>query len=182
MTPGSIGGEAALQLSRHSPALLILAGRTIENLQATEDAIKAENPGSNTRLLVLDLSSQESIRKAADEVNALPEHIDILINNAGTMATPYSVTKEGLELQFGTNHVGHFLFTNLVLSKQELGRGVKVVNVSSLGHKRGPVRFDDYNFQVRPFSFSHVLPLQKVSFISSTGWEMLRQVAGLWSK
>lgn len=91
----------------------------------------------------------------------MPEHIDILINNAGTMATPYGVTKEGLELQFGTNHIGHFLLTNLILSKQELGRGVKVVNVSSLGHKRGAIRFDDYNFQVRTFSFHTPLPTRK---------------------
>ncbi|CRG82945.1 Retinol dehydrogenase 14 [Talaromyces islandicus] len=147
VTPGSIGGEAAMQISRHSPALLILAGRTIEKLQAIEGAIKAETPGANTRLLTLDLSSQESIRKAAEEVNALPDQVDILINNAGTMATPYGVTKEGLELQFGTNHIGHFLFTNLILSKKELGHQVKVINVSSLGHKRGHVRFDDYNFQ-----------------------------------
>jgi NAD(P)-dependent dehydrogenase (short-subunit alcohol dehydrogenase family) len=123
----------------------------MENLRAIEDAIKADTPSANTKLLTLDLSSQESIRKAANEVNALPEQIDILINNAGTMAIPYGVTKEGLELQFGTNHVGHFLFTNLVLSKKNLSRGIKVVNVSSLGHKRGPVRFNDYNFQVRTF-------------------------------
>ncbi|QKX63987.1 uncharacterized protein TRUGW13939_11160 [Talaromyces rugulosus] len=147
VTPGSIGGEAALQISRYSPALLILAGRAIETLRAIEDAIKADTPSANTKLLTLDLSSQESIRKAADEVNALPEQIDILINNAGTMAIPYGVTKEGLELQFGTNHIGHFLFTNLVLSKKDLSCGIKVVNVSSLGHKRGPVRFYDYNFQ-----------------------------------
>lgn len=161
VTPGSIGGEAALQISRHSPELLILAGRTIKNLQAAKDAIKAENPNAKITLLALDLSSQESIRKAAGEVNALPDHIDILVNNAGTMATPYGVTKEQLELQFGTNHIGHFLFTNLILSKKGLSREVKVINVSSLGHKRGPVRFDDYNFQVRTF------PLLILSFMGN---------------
>jgi NAD(P)-dependent dehydrogenase (short-subunit alcohol dehydrogenase family) len=72
------------------------------------------------------------------------------------MAIPYGVTKEGLELQFGTNHIGHFLFTNLFLSKKDLSCGIKVVNVSSLGHKRGPVRFYDYNFQVSTFLFSHL--------------------------
>jgi NAD(P)-dependent dehydrogenase (short-subunit alcohol dehydrogenase family) len=150
VTRGSIGGEAALQISRQAPALLILAGRKIENLRAAKDAINAETPDANTRLLLLDLSSQESVRKAAEEVNALPHGIDVIINSAGLMATPYGVTKEGIELQFGTNHVGHFLFTNLVLSKtfeKHTATKIKVVNVSSLGHKRGPVRFDDIGFE-----------------------------------
>ncbi|OKL56783.1 hypothetical protein UA08_07814 [Talaromyces atroroseus] len=149
VTPGSIGGEAALQISRQAPALLVLAGRRIENLRLLEDAIRAGTPGANTRLLLLDLSSQESVRKAAEEVNALPQGIDVLINSAGTMATPYGVTKEGLELQFGTNHIGHFLFTNLILSKRlrHNTTKMKVVNVSSSGHKRGPVRFEDLGFE-----------------------------------
>ncbi|KAJ5548202.1 short-chain dehydrogenase [Penicillium frequentans] len=111
--------------------------------------IKLETPSARTRLLVCDLSSQESVRKAAEEVNAYPETIDVMINSAGVMATPYSVTKEGLEMQFGTNHIGHFLLTNLILSNmlQQGATNIRVVNVSSSGHKRGPVRFDDPGFE-----------------------------------
>lgn len=154
MAPGSLGGEAALQISRYAPALLVLAGRRAENLRAINDAIKAETPDVQTKLLVLDLSSQESVREAAEEVNALPVRIDTLINNAGVMATPYGVTKEGLEMQFAINHVGHFLFTNLILTNG-LAQGtkstmkMKVVNVSSMAHIRSPVRFDDLGFEVR---------------------------------
>ncbi|PWY65899.1 NAD(P)-binding protein, partial [Aspergillus eucalypticola CBS 122712] len=148
VTLGSVGGEAALQLSRHAPALLVLAGRNLRTLQATENAIKAETPDANIRLLILDLSSQESVRKAAAEVNNYPECIDHLINNAGIMAAPYTITADGVELQFGTNHIGHFLFTNLLLERMMSGKSkVRVVNVSSAGHKRGPVRFDDVNFE-----------------------------------
>ncbi|OJJ77392.1 hypothetical protein ASPBRDRAFT_70814 [Aspergillus brasiliensis CBS 101740] len=148
VTLGSIGGEAALQISRHAPALLVLAGRDLQNLQATENAIKRETPDANTRLLILDLSSQQSVRKAAAEVNSYPERIDRLINNAGVMAAPYTTTPEGVELQFGINHIGHFLFTNLILGRMMSGEStVRVVNVSSAGHKRGPVRFEDLNFQ-----------------------------------
>lgn len=150
VTPGSIGGEAAFQISRHAPSLLVLAGRNIQTLQELDQKIKSETPSANTRLLVCDLSSQESVRKAAEEVNAYPETIDVMINSAGVMATPYSVTKEGLEMQFGTNHIGHFLLTNLILSNmlQQGAANIRVVNVSSSGHKRGPVRFDDPGFEV----------------------------------
>ncbi|KAJ5993775.1 short-chain dehydrogenase [Penicillium sp. IBT 35674x] len=149
VTPGSIGGEAAFQISRHAPSLLVLAGRNIQNLQELDEKIKLETPGAKTKLLICDLSSQESVRKAAEEVNAYPETIDIMINSAGVMATPYSITKEGLEMQFGTNHIGHFLLTNLILSNllQQGATNIRVVNVSSLGHKRGPVRFDDPGFE-----------------------------------
>ncbi|KAJ5914118.1 short-chain dehydrogenase [Penicillium tannophilum] len=149
VTPGSIGGEAAFQISRHAPSLLVLAGRNIQNLQELDEKIKSETPNAKTRLLICDLSSQESVRKAAEEVIAYPETIDVMINSAGVMATPYSVTKEGLEMQFGTNHIGHFLLTNLILSNmlQQGATKIRVVNVSSSGHKRGPVRFDDPGFE-----------------------------------
>ncbi|RAK99431.1 NAD(P)-binding protein [Aspergillus ibericus CBS 121593] len=147
VSPGSIGAHAALHLSRHRPALLVLAGRTLSALQATEHAIKSETPDANTRLLILDLSSQESVRKAAAEVSEYPEGIDRIINSAGVMAAPYGLTREGVEMQFGINHIGHFLLTNLILPElmRKSGR-VRVVNVSSLGHKRGPVRFEDPGF------------------------------------
>ncbi|PYH90451.1 short-chain dehydrogenase [Aspergillus ellipticus CBS 707.79] len=144
VTPGSIGGEAARQLARHAPALLVLAGRTLAVLQAAQQVIQTENPSTHTQLLVFDLSSQASIRRAAKEA---PEGIDRIVNSAGVMATPYTTTADGVELQFGTNHIGHFLFTNLILSRAVArGESVRVVNVSSLGHKRGPVRFADWGF------------------------------------
>ncbi len=151
-----------MQLSRHQPGLLILAGRNLSKLQVTDGALKAVSPGVRTRLLELDLSSQRQVRKAAEEVNNYVEPIDRLINNAAIMAVPHSVTEDGLEAQFGTNHVGHFLFTNLILKKLLAAEdGARIVNVSSSGHKRGPVRYDDYNFKVCEYFWCHhveVLP------------------------
>ena len=149
VTQGSLGAEVALNLSRHSPGLIILAGRNLGKIQATESAIKHTSPNVSTRLLELDLSSQKQVRKAAMEVNGYPEPIHRLINNAAVMAAPYSTTEDGLEYQFGTNHIGHFLFTNLIMSKiVAAGKGSRIVNVSSSGHKREQMRFDDYNFEV----------------------------------
>lgn len=94
------------------------------------------------------------MREAAREVLEYAEFIDVLVNNAGIMAkSPYSQTPEGIEAQFGANHIGHFLFTNLIMSKligpEGSGRTARVVNIASDGYRLGPVRFDDWNFDVR---------------------------------
>lgn len=150
VSPGSLGAEAARVIFLHQPRLLILAGRSIHKLQATEADVRAASTSVNTRLLHLDLSSQEQIRKAATEVNGYKEPIDVLYNNAGIMAAPYATTKDGLESQFGTNHIGHFLFTNLIMPRiLAAGKGARIVNVSSWGHNMERMRWDDYGFQVR---------------------------------
>ena len=150
VTQGSIGSELALQLSRQGPSLLILAGRNLAKLQATESVLKTATPSVRTRLLELDLSSQQQVRKASEEVNNYPEPIDRLINNAAIMAVPYAKSVDGLEMQFATNHIGHFLFTNLIMSKLlAAGEHARIINVSSSGHGREQIRFDDYGFKVR---------------------------------
>lgn len=149
MTQGGIGAEVALQLSHHAPSRIILAGRNISKLEVTEKVLRSASPSVNTRLLELDLASQEQIRKASEEVNAYVEPIDRLINNAAIMAVPYSTTINGLESQLGTNHIGHFLFTNLIMPRiLAAGKGARIINVSSSGHKRSAFRFEDYNFEV----------------------------------
>lgn len=145
-----IGAHFMETIAHHKPALLILAGRSASKVQATADKIASDpaSTGVETRILILDLASQAQIRKAAKEVLGYPEHhIDVLVNSAGTMAGPYSKTNDGLELQFGANYLGHFLFTNLIMPKILAAKSPRVVNVSSNGHALGPIRFDDYNFQ-----------------------------------
>jgi len=160
VTQGGLGAEVALAISRSLPKLLILAGRDLAKAQATETAIKSVTPGASIRLLKLDLSSQKQIRQAADEVNGYQESIDRLINNAAIMATSHATTEDGIESQFGTNHIGHFLFTNLIMPKIfAAGQGARIVNVSSAGHRRSPVRFDDYNFGVGSFLLKLILAL-----------------------
>jgi len=160
VTQGGLGAEVALAISRSLPKLLILAGRDLAKAQATETAIKLVTPGAAIRLLKLDLSSQKQIRQAANEVNGYQESIDRLINNAAIMATSYATTEDGTESQFGTNHIGHFLFTNLIMLKIfAAGQGARIVNVSSAGHRRSPVRFDDYNFGVCRFLLKLILNL-----------------------
>ncbi|EGP84975.1 uncharacterized protein MYCGRDRAFT_95098 [Zymoseptoria tritici IPO323] len=98
------------------------------------------------RPLVLDLQSFDSVRAAAKEVIAQTEHIDVLVNNAGVMAPPYSKTIDGFESTFQTNHLSHFLFTNLIMEKLMSAPEPRVVVVSSDGYRLGHVRYNDYNF------------------------------------
>ena len=155
VSPGGIGGSSALALASQHPRLLILAGRNASKVHAVMASIAAASRGDGdvaTRFLELDLLSQSSVRRAAAEVLAYDddvgkEGIDILINNAGVMdVQARELSPEGIESQFATNHIGHFLFTNLVVPR--LAAGARIVNVSSLGHMFSPVRFSDHNFTV----------------------------------
>ncbi|MCJ1263931.1 hypothetical protein MMC22_003802 [Lobaria immixta] len=148
VSPGGLGAFFLQLIAKYEPKLLILAARDISKAQTTAETIAAASPGAKTRLLQLDLSSQEQIRRAAREVNAYREPIDVLVNNAGLMACPYSTTQDGLEMQFGSMHIGHFLFTNLIMGKiLAAGDGARVVSVSSDGYRLGPVRFNDWSFE-----------------------------------
>ncbi|KAL9030778.1 MAG: hypothetical protein Q9196_001128 [Gyalolechia fulgens] len=147
VSPGGIGATFVQVVAQHSPKLLILAGRNTSKCEETAKAIRSESPNTPTRVLELDLGSLAQVRKAAAEVNSYPEPIDVLCNNAGIMATPYTTTTDALESQFAINHVGHFLFTNLIIPKLLAApNGARVINVSSDGHRLGPVRFDDYGW------------------------------------
>ncbi|KAF2031867.1 retinol dehydrogenase 11 [Setomelanomma holmii] len=150
VTQGGLGATFVQEIAKHKPALLILAGRSPSKVQATADKIKSdpESAGVETRILELDLASQRQIRQAADEVLEYPEHhIDVVVNSAGIMAGPFRTTEEGIELQFGSNHIGHFLFTNLIMPKILASKAPRVVNVSSDGHRASGIRFDDPSFQ-----------------------------------
>ncbi|RDW91563.1 hypothetical protein BP5796_02728 [Coleophoma crateriformis] len=111
-------------------------------------AITVRIPRKEDYVVTLDLASFDSIRHAAAEINARVAKLDVLINNAGIMGLEkYTLTRDGLEAQFGANHIGHFLFTNLIMPKIiAAGPGARVVNLSSNGHWLGDWRGEDYNF------------------------------------
>src|SRR3954447_25054654 len=138
-----LGYETATALAAKG-AHVVLAVRNIEKGKAAADLIARAHPGASVAIQELDLTSLESIRSAADQLRSDHDSIDLLINNAGVMFTPKSTTKDGFELQFGTNHLGHFAFTGLLLDRVLAAPGSRVVTVSSVGHRfaRG-IRFDD---------------------------------------
>lgn len=150
VSPGGLGAYFVQTIAAYKPKLLILAARDESKIKETAAAIAKEYPDVATRSLVLDLGDLKQVWGAAKEVLAYEEDIDVLVNSAAVMACPYEKTVDGLELQFGTNHVGHFLFTNAILEKILRVKG-RVVNVSSAGHRFGGVRFEDVGFAVSCF-------------------------------
>jgi NAD(P)-dependent dehydrogenase (short-subunit alcohol dehydrogenase family) len=139
-----LGYETAAALAAKG-ARVVLAVRNLAKGQAAADLIKARTPGADVALQELDLSSLASVRSAADDLRTGYDRIDLLINNAGVMMTPKQTTADGFELQFGTNHLGHFAFTNLLLDRVLAAPRSRIVTVSSVGHRfaRNGIRFDD---------------------------------------
>ncbi|KAF9877236.1 short-chain dehydrogenase reductase family [Colletotrichum karsti] len=119
VSPGGLGAVFAEAVAAAAPATLILAGRNTAKVQQTADSIAASHPSVAIKPLELDLGSFKGVRKAAETVNGWGDvpHIDVLVNNAGIMAVPFALTEDGFENQFGTNHLGPFLFTNLIIGK-----------------------------------------------------------------
>ncbi|PYH77795.1 putative short-chain dehydrogenase [Aspergillus uvarum CBS 121591] len=159
VSPNSLGGFFVQSLVQAEPSCLILAARNADQLAQTAAALQAStststststnHPTTQIRTLQIDLSSLESVRAAAAEINGwddLPV-IDVVVNNAGIMAVPdYRRSPEGFEAHWATNHLGPFLFTNLLMPKIVAASSPRVVVVSSDGHRLNPVRFDDFNF------------------------------------
>ncbi|KAL8292400.1 hypothetical protein RQP46_001012 [Phenoliferia psychrophenolica] len=143
---GGLGAETARVVAKHNPKLVFIAGRSMEKLDETESMIKKETPDANLRKLIIDLASFASIKKAAKEVNEMEDPIDVLINNAAIMACPYAVTEDGFESQWQSNHLGPFLFTNLIRSRILASSAPRIVNVSSGGHRFTDVLYDDPGF------------------------------------
>ena len=144
-----LGKETARAMAAKG-AHIILSGRDAAKLDDAAQEI-AGATGAEVETLVCDLASLDSVRAAAKEANERFDKIDLLINNAGVMAPPLERTEEGFELQFGTNHVGHFLLTNLLMPLVEKGDRPRIVNLSSRGHHFDHVHFDDPNYEKRDY-------------------------------
>jgi len=142
-----IGKETAIALASVG-AEVYVAGRDEKRTLAAIEDIKKVSSNNNVHFLQCDLSSLESVRGCAAKFNAEGKPLNILINNAGIMAPPFTKTKDGFEIQFGTNHLGHFLLTQLLLDRLKEGAPARVVNVSSKAHTRGHVDFDNLDYHV----------------------------------
>ena len=129
-----LGLETARQLAAHG-ASVVLAVRNLDKGRSAADDILRTVPGSQVELQQLDLGSLDSVRAAAAELHERVEKVDLLINNAGVMYTPRQKTADGFEMQFGTNHLGHFAWTGQVLDLLLGVDGSRIVTVSSVGHR-----------------------------------------------
>lgn len=144
-----LGVETARALAAHG-AHVVGAARDLKKAdRATVQVHKDARLGGRLELLELDLASFASIRKASDALKKEGKPFDLVIANAGVMATPLGKTEDGFETQFGTNHLGHFLFVNRIASLMRTG--ARLVNLSSSGHRRSDVDLRDPNFESTPY-------------------------------
>lgn len=175
VSPASIGATTALAVASQAPQALILASRTASKIDAVAADITEKHPNVVVHKVPLDLSSLDSVKAAAAQIDGLVDHVDVLINNAGInsmtrspVQTPGDTT---VDLTFMTNHLGPFLFTHLLTPKLRAasvspagaGAGAKgatrVVNLSSHGHRLSPVRF--YDYQLSHYVYDGVPESQK---------------------
>ncbi len=137
-----LGLATARELARAGAAVW-LAGRSEDRVRGAMQAIQGQVPGADLTVGLLDLADLSSVRAFAASFAAPGRSLDLLINNAGIMAAPRRLTKDGFESQFGTNHLGHFALTGLLLAALLKAPTPRVVTVSSHLHRRGTMDFDD---------------------------------------
>lgn len=145
-----LGRESARALAA-TGAHVIAAARNREALAETARWIAAEVPGARTSTVQLDLTALSSVRAAAAAIGGITPVVDVLMNNAGVMFTPFARTRDGFELQIGTNHFGHFEFTRLLVPQLTAAGRARIVALSSGGHVMGDVDFDDPNWERREY-------------------------------
>lgn len=174
-----LGQETARAMAGRG-AEVIIAGRDQGKLDESVAAIKADHPKAPLETITVDLTSLENIRAATSRARQRFQKIDILINNAGVMATPFLHTQDGFEMQIGTNHFGHFALTGELFPLIERGALKRIVNLSSRGHHFAPVDFDDPHFERRPYdpwiSYGHS---KTANVLFSVGIEARYAVLGI---
>ena len=152
VTGGSSGlGQETARALAEKGVHVILTARDVPKSEAVAAGIRSTTGNPRIEVEELELGSLASIRAFARRVLARHERLHILVNNAGVMACPYTKTADGFEMQFGTNHLGHFLMTCLLAPALRAGAPSRIISVSSRGHHLSPVVFDDLHFERRPY-------------------------------
>jgi NAD(P)-dependent dehydrogenase (short-subunit alcohol dehydrogenase family) len=147
---GGLGAEAARALAAAGAAVTLTA-RDVPKAEKVGAAITSSTGNAEIEVMALELDRPDSVRRFARDWLERHSALHILLNNAGVMACPLARTGSGWELQFATNHLGHFLLTGLLVPALRNGAPARIVNVSSAGHRFSPVRFDDVNFEKGPY-------------------------------
>ena len=167
-----IGKEAAVTLASWGATVLVGA-RSPERGEAAAAEVRRRAHSERVELLPLDLSSFDSIHAAAEAVPRRHGRLDVLVNNAGALLSERGTTREGFETTFGANHLGPMLLTQLLLGQLEdtaarTGSPSRIVNVASIAHRFGKLRFDDLQFEQRPYRSSAAYSQSKLANVLFT--------------
>lgn len=144
-------GLASAEVLARRGAAVLMACRNPARAEQARTRVAAMAAGPAPVAIALDLADLASVRKAAAEVDGSVGHLDVLMNNAGVMALPFGHTADGFEMQFGTNHLGHYALTGLLLAALQRSPAPRVVTTSSNLHRRGRNRWDDPNHEHSPY-------------------------------
>ncbi len=148
VTGGNSGlGFEAVNIFARKNAEVILASRSVQKGEEAKKAITDEFPNAMINVMKLDLADLQSVHDFANSFKEEHKRLDVLLNNAGIMWCPYNETKDGFESQIGVNHFGHYALTGLLLEVLKRTNNSRVVNVSSLGHRRAKIDFKNLLFQ-----------------------------------
>ncbi|XP_064202191.1 retinol dehydrogenase 12-like [Anguilla rostrata] len=139
-----IGKETAKDLAKRG-ARIIMACRDMGRAESAHKEVVEDSKNQNIVVRKLDLADTKSIREFAEVINKEEEQVNILINNAGIMMCPFSKTVDGFEMQFGVNHLGHFLLTHLLFDLIKKSAPARIINLSSMAHAWGTIKLDDIN-------------------------------------
>ncbi|KAL6030862.1 hypothetical protein STEG23_015679, partial [Scotinomys teguina] len=171
-----IGKQTALELAKRG-GNIILACRDMEKCEAAAKDIRGETLNPRVRAQHLDLASLKSIREFAKKIIKEEERVDILVNNAAVMRCPHWTTEDGFEMQFGVNHLGHFLLTNLLLEKLKASAPSRIISLSSLAHVAGHIDFDDLNWKTKEYDTKAAYCQSKLAVVLFTK-ELSRRLQG----
>lgn len=174
VTGGNSGlGFEAVESFSTKGAQTILACRDEYSGESAKKEIQDKYPNAQINVMNLDLADLKSVHSFAMNFNEKYDKLDVLLNNAGIVC-PYKKTKDGFEIQMGTNHLGHFALTGLLLHLLKNTKGSRVVNVSSLGHKFGKMNFDNFMFEKGDYSIMKAYGKSKLSNLLFT-YELQRR-------
>lgn len=171
-----IGLEACVKLAQLGAEVAMVA-RDRARGEAALAEVKRRGGSERVSLLLCDFASQAAIRALAAKYRAAHDRLDLLVNNAGSVSDTLKLTSDGLEQTFAVNHLGYFLLTNLLLELIEQSAPARIVNVSSVGHRRGDLDFDNLQFQNGGYGIMKAYGRSKLGNILFTA-ELARRLAG----
>nr|XP_020461742.1 retinol dehydrogenase 13 isoform X2 [Monopterus albus] len=151
--------------------------RDMEKCEAAAKEIRGHTLNPHVYACHLDLASMKSVREFAERINQEEQHVDVLINNAGVMRCPAWKTEDGFDMQFGVNHLGHFLLTNLLLDKLKESTPSRVINLTSLAHIIGKIDFEDLNWEKKKFDTKQAYCQSKLANVLFTR-ELAKRLQG----
>ncbi len=171
-----LGKEATKVLSGKN-ATVVMAVRNIEKGKNVAKEISQTFPNAIIDVRKLELNSLKSIQTFAEGVKSSYDHLDILINNAGVMACPFSKTEDGFEIQMGVNHLGHFALTGHLMPLLKKTKAARIVATSSVAHRQGNIDFDDINWKKRTYDTGKAYGDSKLANLYFT-YELAKKLQG----